>query len=195
VLVSRTFLGLRPRLWLIAIVSCGGIVIALTLIVNRAHIQLGLPATHPEVVLSGSGSGSGSVRAILDLASLVRQSDMVVVARAAGSSGGRLQPGQAPSTSYTVDVESVVRGTAPGSPQLVVNVPIEDDTQMAIGQRYVLFLKQADGGTFFIVGGLQGLLSIDTAGNVHPANPGVPATHAYDGQPLNAFIAAVTAVP
>src|SRR5204862_6971081 len=73
VLVSRALFGLRPHARLLSIL-CGGIVIAWSALTVWPHIGLGQPPTHPEVEMGG-----GSVRAIVDLASLVHQSDVVLV--------------------------------------------------------------------------------------------------------------------
>jgi hypothetical protein len=120
---------------------------------------------------------------------------------------------QTPVTSFGVEVERVAHGTAPagqqitvvqpggtisvatfpGGPVLTRTVQIEDDMLMRSGQRYVLFLKRGESGAFFVVGGAQGRLSVDTTLKVHPLNPGAPATQAHDGQPLDSFLAEVTA--
>jgi hypothetical protein len=190
VLISHTLFGIRPHLRLVAMLG-GGIAIALALITIGPHIRLGQSGTHPE------GEMGGSVRAILDLGSLVHQSGVVVVGRIAGANpvGGFGQPGQPPTTVYRVDVESVVRGSPPAGQQIVVNGQVEDDASLNANGRYVLFLKLVADGSYFIVGGAQGALWVDGADNVHPVNPGSPPTHAYDGQSLSTFLAAVTAVP
>jgi hypothetical protein len=120
---------------------------------------------------------------------------------------------QTPVTSFGIEVERVAHGTAPaaqqitvvqpggtisvptlpGGPVLTRTVQIEDDKLMRSGQRYVLFLKRGENGAFFVVGGAQGRLSVDTTLKVHPVNPGAPATRTHDGQPLDSFLAEVAA--
>jgi hypothetical protein len=120
---------------------------------------------------------------------------------------------QTPITSYQVEIERVGRGpasalehitvsqpggtisvpTVPGGPVLTRHVQVEDDSPMRAGERYVFFLKRVNDGTFFVVGGAQGRLSIDGTGHVHPLNPGAPATHTHDGQALDGFLSEIAA--
>jgi hypothetical protein len=125
---------------------------------------------------------NGSVRAIPDLTSLVHQSDLVVVGQVSSAS----------STNVDVSVDTVVRGSAAVGQQLsVIQAQAEDGPPMRAGERYVLFLVHDDAGTYYSAGGAQGRLLVDAADTVHPVNPGAPATHAYNGQSLSSFIAAV----
>jgi hypothetical protein len=168
-----------------------------------------------------------SERAIPDLATLVHESDLIVVGRVAGDGTSRLpaQPGQSPGastvlgglpvTDYPFDVERVARGALvspgaritliqpggtikvpifPGGPSRTRVVQFEDDTLMARADRYVLFLKPAEGGAFSVVGGAQGRLIVDAQNRVHPLHAGIPPTHAYDGQTLDAFLTDVAAI-
>jgi hypothetical protein len=201
-------------------------------------------------------NSDGSVRAIPDLASLVRQSDLVIVGRVTDGGTTRLQAqpvatpaanpppatpdgpsakvsrnapppppaalgqaqaarqSQTPVTSYTVSIDQVLRGASPvgqqitlvqpgglvsaavfpGGPVLTRTVQVEADPLMHANERYVFFLRHAEGSLWYVVGGAQGRLSIDARNNVHPLNPSLPATHAYDGDSLQRFVSAVTGV-
>jgi hypothetical protein len=244
--LRATTLGLQGRWRLLALVSAADVVIALTVVVARAYFELEQPINNQAIDMGES------MRAIPDLASLTRQSDLVVVGRVTSDGvtvllqqpvatpannpppqttqpkgayppppppalqrQGQLtvsQP-QTPVTSYQIQIERVGRGTAsvsehitvsqpggtisvptvPGGPVLTRNVQVEDDIPMRAGERYVFFLKRANDGTFFVVGGAQGRLSIDGSGHVHPLNPGAPATHSHDGQALDSFLSEVAA--
>jgi hypothetical protein len=209
VLRSRLFLGLAGGLLLVVIAGAA------------ALAYLAQEPT-PQVV-----SMPDSERAIPDLATLVRESDLIVVGRVAGDGTSRLpvQPGQSPGasavlgglpvTDYPFDVERVARGAAvsagaritliqpggtvkvpifPGGPSRSRVVQFEDDTLMARGDRYVLFLKRAEDSAFSVVGGAQGRLVIDAQNRVHPLHAGIPPTHAHDGQTLDGFLADVAAI-
>jgi hypothetical protein len=139
--------------------------------------------------------GGGSVRAIPDLASLVHQSDLVVVATVV-SSGASAAGGPRPTSVATISVDSVVRGSAsPGQQPAVLEGQVEDGPVLQTGERYVMFLVQAGPGRYYPAGGAQGVLSVDASDAVHPLNPGAPATHVYDGHTLTSFIADVAAIP
>lgn len=145
---------------------------------------VGFTLARANVPLERGASVSGSVRAIPDLASLVHQSDLVVVGRFVGG------------PSAVVSVEAVVRGPAAAGQQLsVVQDHPEEGPTMHVGERYVLFLVQARAGTYYSTGGAQGRLLVDANDIVHPVNPGAPATHTYDGQSLATFTTAVAAIP
>jgi hypothetical protein len=120
---------------------------------------------------------------------------------------GQPPPGGAgisiPITTYIVDVEREARGAPlPGARITVTQSgnpirgapPSADDVPMAAGERYVLFLRSAADGTFFVVGGIQGRLLVDAQGNVHPVGSGSPATRSHDGQSLDAFLTEVRAI-
>ena len=231
----------------LAMVCVAGVVLTFAVIMGRAYFEL------EQSINSQAVDMGESMRAIPDLASLTRQSDLVVVGRvtadgitqlltqpvatpaanpppqASLQKGGNAPPPpppslqqqgqitvsrpQTPITTYVVEVERVGRGTAstgehltvtqpggtisvptlPGGPVLTRNVQIEDDSPMHAGERYVLFLKLVNDGSFFVVGGAQGRLSIDGPGNVHPLNPGTPATNAHNGQALDDFMSEVAA--
>jgi hypothetical protein len=116
-----------------------------------------------------------------------------------------------PLTTYVVRVERVVKGNArgeiavsqlggkvmldsfPGGPKLQRTVQFEGDTLMQAGERHVLFLKSAGDGTFFVTGGPQGRLSIDSGGKVHPIDNTAPALRAHAGETLEDFLATVEA--
>lgn len=169
-----------------------------------------------------SVQNSESAPAIPDLTTLTRLANLVVVGRLAspgvtrqvaqpimtpiGPAIGPTRSGQPqsgggginiPVTSYSVDVERVVRGTPPPGAQLVLvqsgnpiagAPPSADDPPLTAGERDVLFLQRADDGTYFLVGGPQGRLTIDAQGNVHTVGAGSPATRGRDGQALDAFL-------
>jgi hypothetical protein len=178
--------------------------------------------TNPTPQLQSSEAGP----AIPDLATLTRQASLVIVGQlsAPGSISQTPQPVQTPIgptrpvpgqpnsgaisvpvTTYAVEVERVARGNAtPGTQVSVVQsgnpirnaLPSQDDTPMAMGERYVLFLQRADSGSgsFLQVGGIQGRLAIDAQGRVHPVGSGSPATRAHDGQPVDDFLNDVAAI-
>ncbi len=158
-------------------------------------------------------------RAIPDLATLVHASNLIVVGRVA-SNGTTLPPqtpgSSLPTTQFPFDIEQVVRGAVasgssritllqpggatqvpiflPGGPTRSRVVQFEDDSLMSSGDRYVLFLQSATDGSYTVVGGAQGRLSIDDQNRVHPLHPGIPPTRDHDGQALNAFLADVAAI-
>jgi hypothetical protein len=130
----------------------------------------------------------------------------------AGRGDGRLS---ILSTRYPVQVERVIRGSGaspgaqinvaqpggvisapvvPGGPALARTVQIEDDTPMHQGERYVLFLQRTADGSYVVVGGPQGRLTVDSQSQVHPLHPGIPATRGHDGQALDSFASEVAAV-
>jgi hypothetical protein len=170
--------------------------------------------------MQSSEAGPG----IPDLATLTRQAKLVIVGRvqSAGTTRQvpqpiqtpigptRTAPGQPsagisiPLTTYTVDVERVVRGGPPSGAQISVvqsgspirdALPSQDDVPMSQGERYVLFLEQSPTGALVTVGGVQGRLKIDAQGRIHPVGSGSPATRGRDGQQLDSFLAEVAAVP
>jgi hypothetical protein len=118
-----------------------------------------------------------------------------------------------PVTTYDVQIERVLKGssassqivvgqlggkvaldTFPGGPKLQRTVVFEGDTLMNAGERHVLFLKRASDGTFFMVGGPQGRLSIDNTDQLHPIDTTSPAHHGRAGETLDGFIAEFTAI-
>ncbi|MBV9170695.1 MAG: hypothetical protein JOZ81_11480 [Chloroflexi bacterium] len=235
---------------LIAGVGLGAAVLLVAVALGRAYLELQQPMNGPAL------GSDGSVRAIPDLASLVRQSDLVVVGRvtddgtthlqaqpvatpvvhpppaspdgpsvkvvrdapppppaALGQAGAARQP-QMLVTNYAVVIEQVLRGASavgqqitlvqpggvlsaaifPGGPALTRTVQVEADPLMRANARYVFFLRRGEAGTWYVVGGSQGRMSIDARNNVHPLNPSAPATHAYDGDSLERFVSAVARI-
>jgi len=169
------------------LVGGGGILVVIGLIAGFTLVRANLPREQ-------ASSVNGSVRAIPDLASLVHQSDLVVVGQVVGGSSSPSRGGSATALAV-VSVEAVVRGPATAGQQLsVVQDQPEEGPPMQTGQRYVLFLIQAEPGTYYTAGGAQGRLLVDATDIVHPVNPGSPATHAYNGQSLASFSAAVAAI-
>jgi hypothetical protein len=168
----------------------------------------GVPTTFQAATATGTASAANSVQhsesapAIPDLTALTRLANLVVVGRIASpgttrqvSSGG--SGISFPVTTYSVDVERVVRGAPPPGTQIVLAQsgnpiagapPSADDPPLTAGERDVLFLQRADDGTYFLVGGPQGRLTIDAQGNVHTVGAGSPATRGRDGQMLDAFL-------
>jgi hypothetical protein len=112
-----------------------------------------------------------------------------------------------PVTDFTIEVTRVLHGqlalgaqvtvsqpgglvelpTFPGGPTLKRTIEFEHDTLMTQGQDQVLFLGKAKDGTYFIVGGPQGRLSVDKGGKIHPIDAGAPATRGRSGQSLESF--------
>jgi hypothetical protein len=74
-----------------------------------------------------------------------------------------------------------------GGPTLKRTIEFEHDTLMTPGQDHVLFLGTAKDGTYYVVGGPQGRLSVDKAGKIHPIDAGAPATRGRAGQTLESF--------
>jgi hypothetical protein len=118
-----------------------------------------------------------------------------------------------PVTTYEVQIQRVLKGsvtgqinvtqlggkvsldTFPGGPKLQRTVVFEGDTLLNAGERHVLFLKRANDGTFFVVGGPQGRLSIDNTDKLQPIDSTAPAHRGRAGGTLEAFIAELGALP
>ncbi len=118
-----------------------------------------------------------------------------------------------PVTTYEIQIQRALKGsitgqisvtqlggkvsldTFPGGPKLQRTVVFEGDTLMNAGERHVLFLKRANDGTFFVVGGPQGRLSIDNTDKLQPIDSTAPAHRGRAGGTLEAFIAELGALP
>lgn len=118
-----------------------------------------------------------------------------------------------PFTTFDVQIERVVRGNAkegshiqltqpgghvtldtiPGvdAAQLHRTVEFEHDTLLQAGEEHLMFLQRASDGTFFVLGGPQGRLSIDKTGKVHPIDVGSPALRGREGQLLESLVTEV----
>jgi hypothetical protein len=141
---------------------------------------------------------------------------VTALGNADGANSGLITEGRAtnvnlgtPITTFGVTVERVLQGnvaagsqikvtqagghvaldTFPGGPKLQRTIEFEHDTLMQAGERQVMFLRRANDGSFFVVGGPQGRLTIDQAGKVHPIDVAAPALKGRDGQPLERFVA------
>jgi len=201
--------------------------------VSRTYLdqqrQTSGPVTAPG---NTSPAGGGALAAIPDFATLVHESDLVVVGRVAGEgiTHQEVQPVRTPipfqpdpsrpapptrsigpasgpgnpsgivivTTSYPVETERVGLGSASSGSRITVvqsggGNTSEDDPLMRAGERYVLFLHGLPDGSFTVVGGPQGRLSVTGDGRVRPVRL-APATVGHDGQPLDDFLADVAAV-
>jgi hypothetical protein len=210
----------------------GGLAV-LVAAVSRTYLdqqrQTSGPVTTPANI---SPAGGGAVVAIPDFATLVHESDLVVVGRVAGEGITRqeVQPVRTPipfqpdpsrpapptrpigpdsgpgnatgivivTTRYPIEIERVGLGTASSGTRITVvqsggGDASEQDPLMRAGERYVLFLHGLPDGSFAVVGGPQGRLSVTSDGRVRPVRL-APATVAHDGQPLDDFLADVAAV-
>ena len=120
-----------------------------------------------------------------------------------------------PFTTYDVQIERVLHGNANQGAQIVVTQPgghvtldtipgvsptqlhrtveFEHDTLMQAGDEHVMFLKKAADGTFYVVGGPQGRLSLDKSGKVHPIDPSAPALKNHNGRLLESLVGEVSA--
>ncbi|MBV9170694.1 MAG: hypothetical protein JOZ81_11475 [Chloroflexi bacterium] len=76
--------------------------------------------------------------------------------------------------------------------QLHRTVEFEHDTLMQAGDEHVMFLKKATDGTFYVVGGPQGRLSLDKSGKVHPIDPSAPALKNHNGRLLESLVGEVS---
>jgi hypothetical protein len=118
-----------------------------------------------------------------------------------------------PVTVYTIAVERVVHGAAqpsqltvtqpggklrtptfPGGPQITRTVQFEHDAPFQAGERHLLFLRAAGDGTYFVVGGPQGRLTIDRTEKVHPIDRAAPAARGREGQGVEALLSEVAAI-
>jgi len=120
-----------------------------------------------------------------------------------------------PFTTFDIKVERVLHGNVAAGSQIVVTQPgghvtlstipgvsatdlhrtveFEHDTLMQAGDKHVMFLQKANDGTFFVIGGPQGRLSVDRAGKVHPIDPASPAQRGREGQLLESLAGEVNA--
>jgi hypothetical protein len=141
---------------------------------------------------------------------------VTALGHADGADPGRVTEGRTanvnlgtPITTFEIKVDRVLQGNAaagsqvkvtqagghvaldtfPGGPKLQRTVEFEHDTLMKAGERQVMFLHRANDGSFFVVGGPQGRLLVDQAGNVHPIDVAAPALKGRDGQSLERFVA------
>ncbi len=118
-----------------------------------------------------------------------------------------------PVTVFALKIERVVHGTArsseltisqpggklrtptfPGGPQITRTVQFEHDPQLQAGERHLLFLRDAGDGTYYVVGGPQGRLTIDRTDKVHPIDRASPATRGREGERVDALLDEVAAV-
>ena len=118
-----------------------------------------------------------------------------------------------PMTVYTVAVERVVHGagqpteltvsqpggklrtaTFPGGPQITRTVQFEHDSPFQAGERQLLFLRAAGDGTYFVVGGPQGRLTIDRTEKVHPIDRAAPSVRGREGERVDVLLSEVAAV-
>lgn len=121
-----------------------------------------------------------------------------------------------PFTTFDIKVERVLQGSAAPGSDIVVTQPgghvtlntipgvsaadlhrtveFEHDTLMQTGDEHVMFLQKASDGTYFVVGGPQGRLSVDKGGKVHPIDPSSPALKGRDGSLLEGLAAEVSRI-
>jgi hypothetical protein len=120
-----------------------------------------------------------------------------------------------PSTSFTIEIERVVRGDArvgervtlvqnggvitastfPGGPLLRRTVELPGDPLLRAGERAVLFLTRSADGTYSVLGAGQGHLVVDSANLVHPVQPGAPAVQSLAGESVESVVARLNAAP
>jgi len=222
----------RQARWLAILVGLGGLAV-LVAAVSRTYLDQQRHTSGPVITPANvAPAGGGAVAAIPDFATLVHESDVVVVGRVVGEGITReeVQPVRTPipfqpdpsrpapptrpsgpdsgqgnptgivivTTRYPIEIERVGLGSNNSGDRIAVvqsggGNASEDDPLMREGERYVLFLHGLDDGSFAVVGGPQGRLSVTSAGRVHPVRL-APATVAHDGQPLDDFLADVAAV-
>jgi hypothetical protein len=139
------------------------------------------------------------------------KSDSGVLAQPSSATSG--QSFDLPVTTFTIAVERVLHGTAqpkqltvsqpggklatptfPGGPQVTRTVQFEHDPALQSGERHLLFLRAAGDGTYYIVGGPQGRLTIDRTEKVHPIDPAAPAVRGRDGERMDVLLSEVAAV-
>jgi hypothetical protein len=118
-----------------------------------------------------------------------------------------------PVTRFRLAIERVVHGTAqsqeltitqpggklvtptfPGGPQITRTVQFEHDTPLTAGERQLVFLRATGDGTYYVVGGPQGRLTIDRAERIHPVDRATPAVRGREGQQMDALLEEVVAV-
>jgi hypothetical protein len=110
-------------------------------------------------------------------------------------------------TDYTIEVSRVISGqvqpgahitltqsggpidlpTFPGGPTLHRTIQSEHDPLIQKGQEHVLFLGHAKDGTYYVLGGPQGRLTLDNGGKVHPIDPATPALRGKNGTTLESL--------
>jgi hypothetical protein len=201
--------------------------------VSRTYLDQQRPTSGPVTTPANmSPAGGGALAAIPDFATLVHESDLVVVGRVLGEGITReeVQPVRTPipfqpdpsrpapptrpsgpdsgprnptgivivTTRYPVEIERVGLGSTNAGARIAVvqsggGGTSEDDPLMRAGEPYVLFLHGVPDGSFAVVGGPQGRLSVTSDGRVRPVRLG-PATVGHDGQPLDDFLVDVAAV-
>ncbi len=115
-----------------------------------------------------------------------------------------------PITTFNIQIERVLQGNVAAGSRLVVTQPgghvtldmipnlsaaqvhrtveFEHDTLMQSGEQHVMFLQRGSDGTFFVVGGPQGRLSVDRSGKLHAIDPGAPALKSREGQLLESLV-------
>jgi hypothetical protein len=118
-----------------------------------------------------------------------------------------------PVSTFNIQVERVLQGNTSAGSRLVVTQPgghvtldmipnlsasqvhrtieFEHDTLMQSGEQHVMFLQRAADGTFFVLGGPQGRLSVDRSGKLHPIDTAAPALRGYDGKLLESLVSEV----
>ena len=78
--------------------------------------------------------------------------------------------------------------TFPGGPTLKRTIQFEHDPLIVKDQEHALFLGLAKDGTYYVVGGPQGRLTVDKAGKVHPIDPSTPALRGRAGTTLESLV-------
>jgi hypothetical protein len=138
------------------------------------------------------------------------KNDSGVLAQPSSATSG--QSFDLPVTTFTIAVERVLHGTAqpkqltvtqpggklatptfPGGPQITRTVQFEHDPALQSGDRHLLFLRAAGDGTYYIVGGPQGRLTIDRTEKVHPIDRAAPAVRCRDGVRMDVLLCEVAA--
>ena len=164
----------------------------------------------------------GDIRVILDpvfspasLGELSFYSDVIVLGHVIGILPGRIPDSQRPSSVETdakFSVDQVLKGALSQQATLIIaerggdaggsRVIVVDNDQVAVGQKYVLFLKadkrsglpSIDGLPRFKVSGIfSGKFRVDDAGNVFPSKRATGDLHLQAGAPLAGFLDSVTA--
>jgi hypothetical protein len=118
-----------------------------------------------------------------------------------------------PVTDYAIQVSKVIKGDAPKGDKLVVSQPgghvelptypggptlkrtlqFEDDPLMEHGQEHVFFLKKAEDGAYFVVGGPQGRFQVNN-GKIKSVDGRSAVGKQHDGEDADSFAAKVAAV-
>lgn len=140
------------------------------------------------------------------LLALVRSADLIcactVLSTAApysatpridGTGIGPASPGIAVQD-FTVRVDRVLHGDAAAASTITItqvggSAGDADDPQLAVGSRYLLFLRRAANGKYGIVSGPQGLMLVDAQNRLQPALRDDPVTGVLRNRKVDQVIA------